>query len=199
MRPFATIAVAALGLSGCATGDAPFTFFSLFPTPAKDLAEPANLPPPGWDSEFWIDRRGCAYVATASGQWVPQLNLDRSRKCDRSLAWEPIDFSREPQSVPTPSETVDPLTGVITRVLPPEPIPPSFVQVAYFSNVDNGLAARKRFVDLGFPVVGADSTPPPGRGLTLVLGPFVEKGLLQDGLNTAIEFGFEDAYTFQNE
>ena len=190
--------LALVTLSGCATGDAPFTFFSLLPPPARDLAAPANLPPPGWTSEFWVDRRGCAFVATLSGQWVPQLNLNRTRKCDPELAWEPVDFTQEPQSIPTPSETVDPVTGVITRVLPPRPVSPSFVQVAFFDDRNNGLAARKRFVDLGFPVVGADTTPPDGTGITLVLGPFTEAGLLQDGLNTARDFGFVDAYSFQN-
>ena len=192
------LSISVVSLGGCATEDRPITFFSLLPPPAKDLAGPANLPPDGWESEFWVDRRGCAFVATQSGEWVPQLNLNRTRKCDPSLAWEPIDFSNQPQSEPTPSESVDPITGVITRVLPPKPIPPSFVQVAFFENHESGLAVRQRFIDLGFPVVGSDTTPTEGKGVTLVLGPFTEAGLLQDGLDTARDFGFDDADTFQN-
>ena len=188
----------ATGVTGCTTGPDPITFFSILPQSKRDIAEPANLPPAGWDSEFWIDKRGCTYVRTETGQWVPQLNLDRTRKCDRSLAWEPVDFSKEPSSLPTPSESVDPETGVITRVLPPKAIPRSYVQVGFFADRDAGLAARQRFIDLGFPVVGADTPSPEGKGITIVLGPFNEEGLLNDGLLTAIALGHTDAYTFQN-
>lgn len=199
MRKLAALVLAPVLLGGCnsGTGD-PITFFSLLPPSSFDLAAPANLPPEGYDSEFWVDRRGCTYVATAAGEWVPQLNVDRSRKCDPSLAWEPVDPGPQPVSIPVPSETVDPATGIVTRVLPPKPIPPSFVQVAFIADRANGLATRQRFLDLGFPVVGADQTPPQGKGVTIVLGPFTEAGLLGDGLNTAREMGFPDAYTFQN-
>lgn len=190
--------VTAFGLTACSSGSEPVTFFSILPQSKRDLAAPANLPPPGWDSEFWIDKRGCTYVRTETGQWVPQLNLDRTRKCDRALAWEPVDFSQEPTSLPTPMESVDPVTGVVTRVLPPKIIPDSYVQVGFFADRAAGLAARQRFLDLGFPVVGSDTPAPEGKGITLVLGPFTEEGLLKDGLTTAVAFGHTDAYTFRN-
>ncbi len=193
------IAVLLAALSACTDNQGrPLTFFSILPTSPMEMTGPVNQPPAGWKSEFWIDRNGCTFVATESGDWVPQLNLDRTRKCDPDLAWVPIDFSKEPTSFPTPSESVDPVTGVVTRILPPQPIPPSFVQVAYFDERTNGMAARKQFIDMGFPVVGADATPPKGSSMSLVLGPFTEAGLLEDGLETSIQLGYEDAYTFQN-
>lgn len=185
-------------LAGCVSGEAAFRASSgpLAGRPA--YSGPMNLPPPGYTSEFWIDRRGCTFVATGSGEWVPQLNLDRTPKCDRTLAWEPEDIGPQPVSVPVPSEFVDPVTGVRTVVMAPVPIAPSYVQVGHFLDREKGLAARSRFLSMGFPVVGGDGDPPPGPGLSLVLGPFTEAGLLGDGLDTARALGFTGAFSFEN-
>jgi len=195
------ILVAAFGLSACA-GEDGGTFFSLMPKRGLDLTGPANSPPEGYDKEFWIDKRGCTFINTRTGEWVPRVDDNGQQACDRSLSYDTgIAISNTHSTVPTPSEevvSVNPVSGVVTRILPPEPIPPSFVQVGTFRNTAQGLKVRAQFQALGFPIVGAETTPPAGKALSVVLGPFTVKGALDDGVATAVAMGFDDAYSFSN-
>lgn len=206
----ASLAAAAI-LTGCTTDEGQkITFFSLLNTGGSGLDGPASLPPPGYDSEFWIDSRGCSFVRTgrAENPWVPQVNNSRQPICDPDLALDTDDAPPSeppmigtiigPTATPGVGTVIDPVTGLKTEIIPPQPIPPSFVQVARFSETANGLVVRKQFADLGFPIVGADVNPPAGTAMSVVLGPFTVQSALDDALNVAKDRGFSDAFTFRN-
>lgn len=194
--------MAVLSLSACAGDGGGGTFFSLMPAQGPDRTGPANLPPVDYDKEFWIDKRGCTFIKTRTGKWVPRIDDKGQKACDRSLSYDSgIAVSNSHSTVPTPDRevvSVNPVSGVVTRILPPQPIPPSFVQVGTFRNTAKGLKVRKQFQALGFPIVGGDTTPPAGKALSVVLGPFNVKGALDDGVATAVALGFDDAYSFSN-
>ena len=194
--------VVALAVTGCANEEDKVTFFSLFPPSNRDIVTPANLPPSNFEGEFWVDREGCSYIKTGTGEWVPRMNLDRTRMCDPSLVPEAQALAAAPQSAFEPAEEtigIDPDTGEISKVRPNLKISPTYVQVGTFSETAAGLAVREKFVNLGFPVVGKDTTPPDGRALTVVLGPYQDSGFLEDALETAKSLGHNDAYVFQNQ
>lgn len=191
---------ATLALAGCADEPEKVTFFSLFPPSDRDIRGPANQPPPGYEGEFWVDRDGCSFIRTDTDQWVPRMNINRTLICDEraaALAAKPetIDIATSPEIPPI---SIDPETGIVTEVLPGQPIPPSFVQVGLYDDVTNGLSVRNRFQKMGFPIVGGDIEPPAGKPMAVVLGPFDEQGFLDDAVSTAKSMGFSDAYTFQN-
>ena len=196
------VSLLVLTVSGCADEEEKVTFFSLFPPSDREIVTPANLPPANFDGEFWVDRQGCSFIRTGNGEWVPRMNLDRTRMCDRSVVSEAQQLAAAPDSAFEPVEQrigIDPNTGQISQVRPNLKIPSTYVQVGSFSETAAGLAVRQKFVNLGFPVVGKDQTPPQGRALTVVLGPYQDSGFLEDALETAKSLGHNDAYVFQNQ
>ena len=195
-------AMTVLIVSGCVNEKDKVTFFSLFPPSSRDIVTPANLPPENFEGEFWVDQNGCSYIKTDSGSWVPRMNLDRTRMCDPSLIPSAVEMASTPRDLSqsaTPQVSVDPETGVVSTVRPSEQIQPTYVQVGTYGDTAAGLAVREKFASLGFPVVGRDKTPPEGRALAVVLGPYTDSGFLEDALETAKSLGHNDAYVFQNQ
>jgi len=166
------IAASALILAGCADEEDKVTFFSLLPDTKRDIVAPANLPPANFQGEFWVDRQGCNYIKTGSGQWVPRMNLDRTRMCDPSLVPSASALAATPESgfeaPPQQPISIDPNTGQVSEERPEFKIPATYVQVGTYSQSDAGLAVREKFATLGFPIVGRDKLPPEGRALTVV-------------------------------
>lgn len=197
-------------LSACtAPNGQKVTFFSLMKVNEPGMDGPSSLPPPGYDSEFWVDSKGCSFIRTGGDttQWVPQVNIQRKPVCDPNLA---IDAQAMAAPAPLPAQNatattqplvgtvIDPNTGLKTEILPPRIIPESYVQVGAFAEQANGLATRERFAVMGFPIVGGGVTPPPGVAMNVVLGPFTVESALGDALATARGMGFADAFTFRN-
>ncbi len=200
---FLIFAGLALTLAACANEEDKVTFFSLLPTSDREIVPPANLPPEGFEGEFWVDAEGCSYIRTGTGQWVPRMNGDRTRMCDPTLKQSAEEvaaaLNAAPASVIENSISVDPDTGEVSEVRPALVIPKTYVQVGTFSDQAAGLAVREKFANLGFPIVGKNLTPPEGSALTVVLGPYTDSGFLEDALDTAKSLGHNDAYVFQNQ
>lgn len=199
-KPTATLCVAAFALMGCVNEPEKVTFFSLLPPSNKDIRGPANQPPPDYAGDEWVDRDGCIFLRTDGGKWVPRMNINRTLICDKDAAEtaavnQSIEINASPDLPPI---SIDPETGIVTEVIAGTPVPPSFVQVGLYDNVAEGLAVRERFSSMGFPIVGGDVTPPDGRPMAVVLGPFNDEGFLNDALSTSKSLGFPDAYSFLN-
>lgn len=179
-------------LAACSSPDGgKRTFFSLLPTSERTPAPPANVPPPGFDGEFWVDREGCTYMRTGKGEWVPRMNIDRSRVCDPSLA--------SSAELVANDAALGNLSGIAEPADFPAPeiIPESFVQVGRYAEPTNAASVRKQFADMGF-LIFDESTALPDQGVSsVVLGPYTEQGFLNDALKTAQQMGFEDAYIFR--
>lgn len=193
---------ACLCIAGCTReGERPFTFFSLLTDPVRDVREPQNLPPTSFDGEFWVDARGCEFVRTGQADWVPRIGDGGKPMCDEALAYN-VERPRQPRSAtvaaPGTVVAVDPRTGAVTRVAPVASIPPTYVEVETFAEQEEGLIARKAFADLGYPIVGGDSVPPPGRALSVVLGPFNVQDALDDAISMAASLGYPNVNVFQN-
>ncbi len=190
--------------AGCADEADKVTFFSLLPASPREIVDPANVPPENFAGDFWVDTNGCSFIRTASGTWVPRMRLDRTRFCDPALAKTAQDVAVDLASAPQPSViqtsvSIDPDTGQVSEIRPELVIPPTFVQVGSYQDTAAGLAVREKFANLGFPIVGKDLSPPNGRALTVVLGPYTDSGFLEDALDTAKSLGHNDAYVFQNQ
>ena len=185
----------------CTTSDGRnITFFSLLNPGGSDLRGPANAPPPGYDGEFWVDRRGCIFIRTGpvdGPRWVPQVDLSRKPICDPARAGVEVAPSAEASIDPTPRIEIDPETGLRLEILPPQAIPRSYVYVTAIDDQARGQTERRRFGELGFPVVGADQAPGAGQPVTVVLGPFTVQSALDDALRVAGDFGYEKAYTYR--
>ncbi len=194
--------ILSLAVVGCSDGEDKVTFFSLLPPSSRDIVQPANLPPDNFDGEFWVDRNGCSYIKTGNGQWVPRMNLDRTRMCDPSLVPSAIQMAESLAGLaPEAAASVggDAEIAEVSEVRPSQTIPPTYVQVGSYSDTGVGLGVREKFASMGFPVVGQDQAPPEGRAITVVLGPYSDSGFLEDALETAKSLGHNDAYVFQNQ
>lgn len=193
--------VITLLVSGCADEEDKVTFFSLLPPSELEILPPSNVPPDDFDGEFWVDQNGCSYIRTGRGNWVPRMNLDRTRMCDPSLQKSANKVASELAS-PTVSAidtvSIDPDTGKVSEIRPELVIAPTYVQVGAYSDREAGIAVREKFANLGFPIVGKNLSPPQGRTLTVVLGPYTDSGFLEDALDTAKALGHNDAYVYQN-
>lgn len=194
--------ILSLAVLGCSQGEDKVTFFSILPPSPRDIVPPANLPPANFEGEFWVDRNGCSYIQTGNGQWVPRMNLDRTRMCDLSLVPSALQMEESVAGIRAealPTSDVDPKVDDVSELRASQNISPTYVQVGSYSDTSAGLAVREKFTSLGFPVVGGDKTPPEGRALTVVLGPYSDSGFLEDALETAKSLGHNDAYVFQNQ
>lgn len=179
MKQLLCAAIIPLTLGACASEEK-ITFFSLLPPSSKDIVDPVNLPPDDFAGEFWIDRDGCTFIRTGSGEWVPQMNLDRTRVCDSSLRADAKEMAD------TLAESSDALP------IPSQEIPRSYVQVGLYKSLANRKAVRETFAKMGFPIFGDESNR------AVVLGPYFDQGFLDDALNTARAEGHGDAFVFEN-
>lgn len=200
LKPTIWLFLAVSVLMGCANEPEKVTFFSLLPPSDRDIRGPANQPPPDYAGEEWVDRDGCLFLKTDGGEWVPRMNIDRTLICDREAtasiaANNNIEINTSPDIPPI---SIDPETGIITEVMPANTVPPSFVQVGLYEDVSEGLLVRERFSSMGFPIVGGDFTPPSGKPMAVVLGPFRDEGFLGDALSTAQSMGYAEAYSYLN-
>ena len=198
----ALVAMATAVLAAC-TGPN-FGLTSFLPQGGRVFPTPTNIPPSSFVGDFWIDSMGCEFVRTGSGRWVPRIGTDGNAFCNADNSYDLADLaplpgaSNAPELAPGTIVDVDESTGTVTRIAPVQPIPPSFVDIGTFADQAAGLAARRQFAGLGFPIVGSDQTPPPGAALSVVLGPFTDQGALEDGLRMAQSLGYANASTFQN-
>jgi len=199
-KPAIWLCLATSVLLGCVNEPEKVTFFSLLPPSDRDIRGPANLPPPDYTSDEWVDRDGCLFLRTDGGEWVPRMNINRTLICDKEAttsiaAKQNIEINTSPGIPPI---SIDPETGVVTEVMPAKTVPPSFVQVGLYDDVTQGLSVREQFSSMGFPIVGGDVTPPEGKPMAVVLGPFNDEGFLGDALSTAQSMGYSDAYSYLN-
>jgi len=84
----------------------------------------------------------------------------------------------------------------LTEILAPVNIRQSYVEVGTFDDYVAGVAAWQELAGLGFPMLGGETLPEPGRPVKIVLGPFMVKSALDDALATAIERGHDDAFSY---
>lgn len=184
-----------LAVSGCSQQLEGFTLFDLLGRTGSALKGPANLPPSNYEGEYWVDRKGCIFIRTGEAEWLPQVDNDRKPICDASQAGEVI-AEPEPRAPTTPSVSIDPETGLRTEILAPVNIRQSYVEVGTFDDYVAGVAAWQELAGLGFPMLGGETLPEPGRPVKIVLGPFMVKSALDDALATAIERGHDDAFSY---
>jgi hypothetical protein len=199
-KPILTLATLSV-LGACSMPERQnLTLFSLLGMGGSDLTGPANLPPPGYVGEYWVDTKGCVFIKTGTAgdiSWVPQVTAQRKPICDPTRAGQDIDPATVSTSdAPFVSQVfTDPETGLKTETVAPVAIPETFVQIGLFSDVSRAMSIRIQFASLGYPVVG-DLVD---KGPSVILGPFTVQSALDDALQMATELGFPDAFAYQDK
>jgi len=66
---------------------------------AQGVARPAELPPPGYKGQQYVDSRGCVFLRAGIGSqvnWVARLSRDRKPLCGQSPSGRPVEVAAAP-------------------------------------------------------------------------------------------------------
>lgn len=136
-----------------------------------DLRGPAELPPPGYNGQQYVDSRGCVFLRAGHGgreAWVPRVTRDRKQLCGYPPSGRAVETSEAPAPAPKPVAKAEPAPAPVPVPKPvaakPVPAPaaakaaPSVSAGKKMPAPAGGTAAKKIVV----ASVDAIPTPPPG-------------------------------------
>lgn len=140
-----------------------------------DLRGPAELPPPGYNGQQYVDSRGCVFLRAGHGgreAWVPRVTRDRKQLCGYPPSGRAVETSEAPAPAPKPVAKAEPAPAPVPVPKPvaakPVPAPaaakaaPAVSSSKPASAPAGGGAAAKKTV-----VISADAIPAPPPGYKL--------------------------------
>ena len=88
-----------MGLVGICRWGALALALATLPGQARDLTEPAELPPPDYRGQQYVDSKGCLFMrAGADGQdlWIPRVTRDGVPLCGNPPSGKRVPIAGEP-------------------------------------------------------------------------------------------------------
>ena len=157
---------------------------------ARDVVQPAELPPASYAGQQYVDSRGCAFLrAGAAGKtsWIPRVTRDGVPVCGYPPSGNRVAAVGEAgvsKVAPKAAAAVAAPTGVTG---------PLTVAVGTFSVVANADRAARSMADIGLPVLRGQITRS-GVPLEVVYaGPFATTAAAAAALASVRAAGFPDA------
>ncbi|VDC30345.1 SPOR domain-containing protein [Pseudogemmobacter humi] len=142
-----------------------------------DLRGPAELPPPGYNGQQYVDSRGCVFLRAGHGgreAWVPRVTRDRKQLCGYPPSGRAVETSETPapkpvaKAEPVPAPKPAPKSTPKPVAAAPKPAPaaakaaPAVSPSKPASAPASGGVSAKKIV-----VVPADAIPAPPPGYKL--------------------------------
>lgn len=156
---------------------------------AKDLKQPAEMPPASFEGQQYVDSAGCLFLRAgtkADRLWIPRVARDGSLLCG---------FPPSGRRVPIAGEALAP---AVPTVQDQGPVPQSaagatMVAIGSFSRIENADRAERTIIELGFPA-RRKQVLRDGLQLTSILaGPFEDAASARAALARVRSAGFSDA------
>lgn len=164
------------------------------PLAARDPIRPAELPPPEFSGQQYVDSRGCLFIRAGTPEevlWVPRVTREGKLICVQNSRPEAATKAETEASV---GRTVAPDSSAAAAPSTPGAVEGGyFVAVGSFGQAENVNRAETRLQKLGYSVVrgrvaGASSTL-----VTVYAGPFADAGAAGTARDTLRTGGFPDA------
>ena len=163
------------------------------PALAREPLQPAELPPPDFRGQQYVDSRGCAFVRAGSGGevvWVPRVSREGQPLCIDAKSGKSMPVARKDAGTAVPDEPrkPKPLPALTDRATGG-----FFVAVGSYDKAENAHKAEARLKALHYEV--AKGSVPRGSGslVTVFAGPFADADMATLALQALREAGFPDA------
>jgi|GEM_PF-1316811 len=171
-----------------------FVILAGWPAVAQDLAVPAELPPPDFRGQQFVDSRGCLFMrAGPPGQtvWIPRVTRDGIPLCGNAPSGRRVPIAGEAEAEAAASaapRAAAPAAGAATILLSESYL----VAVGSFAADENVGRALARLQALGYP---AARGRPGGRDglVTVFAGPFASAAEAAGAEQELRGAGFPDA------
>lgn len=171
------------------------------PALARDPIRPAELPPPDFAGQQYVDSNGCMFVRAGTADavlWIPRVTREGAPLCDNPPSGNRVPVAEEVGVQPVPAAKVAaPQDPSATATAAAASTGGFFVAVGSFGVPANADRAEARLIKLKYGVVrgrvqGASSTL-----ITVFAGPFadavtaasVRDALRADGFPDAVVIG----------
>lgn len=170
------------------------------PVVARDPIRPAELPPPDYAGEQYVDSRGCMFVRAGTAAqviWVPRVSRDGTPSCDNPPSGRRVPVAEEigvQPYVPGQAASAAPATADA-----PEPAPLSgdtggyFVDVGRFADAGTADRAEAKLTALGHSVVRGRVQGGSSTLITVFAGPFPDAAAAEKARAALQDTGFPDA------
>lgn len=169
------------------------------PAVARDLIRPAELPPPDYAGEQYVDSRGCMFVRAGTAAqvvWVPRVSRDGTPSCDNPPSGRRVPVAEEigvrpyvpgeAASVPATAESGEAASGAGETG-------GYFVAVGSFGAAVNADRAEAKLRSLGHPVVRGRVQGGSSTLITVFAGPFPDAAAAEKVRAALRDSGFPDA------
>lgn len=161
-----------------------------FPALAREPLQPAELPPPDFLGQQYVDSRGCAFVRAGTGGvdlWIPRVSREGQPLCVGAKSGKRVPVAEEGAAPKVPAETAttpaasDVATGGY------------FVAVGSFGVAENADKAEARLQGMAYGVVRGRLQGGSGSLVTVFAGPFADAATAASARQSLRDAGFPDA------
>ena len=167
------------------------------PVAWADLSGPAELPPPGYAGQQYVDSRGCMFVRAgteAEVLWVPRVSREGIPACGNPPSGRRVPVAEESGVQPVPAPAAKAEAGV-TETAPAAQASTGgvFVAVGSFGDAGNADRAEARLRELDYGVVRGRVQGASRTLTTVFAGPFPTAEAATTALQALRSAGFPDA------
>ncbi|WP_309663899.1 SPOR domain-containing protein [Tabrizicola sp.] len=170
------------------------------PAGARDLLQPAEIPPVAYSGQQYVDSKGCLFLrAGLDGQiaWIPRVTRDGVPVCGYPPSGNRVPIVGEAATAP-PAAAENVAPPAATAKSEETPVTPTanggiLVAVGSFSQAANADRAARAMTSLGLPVVMGKIVRNGVALETVYAGPFDSNAAAGAALKAARGAGYPDA------
>ncbi|MFN3281351.1 MAG: SPOR domain-containing protein [Tabrizicola sp.] len=166
------------------------------PALARDPIRPAEVPPPDYAGEQYVDSRGCMFVRAgraAQVLWIPRVSRDGTPLCDNPPSGRRVPVAEEIGVQPFAQGQA--ASAAPAKADAPEPVATGgyFVDVGRFGDGGTADRAEAKLVSLGHSVVRSRVQSGGSTLITVFAGPFPDAATAEKARVALRDAGFPDA------
>lgn len=156
---------------------------------AKDLKQPAEMPPASFEGQQYVDSAGCLFLRAGTKEdrlWIPRVARDGSLLCG---------YPPSGRRVPIAGEALAPAVPTVQDegLVPQSAAGATMVAIGSFSRIENADRAERTITELGLPFTRRQMLRNGLQLISIYAGPFENVASARAALAMVRSAGFSDA------